>query len=75
MNPNIYETWRDEETGEDKVFEGHAYLKHGRFWKVKVSELHKTFDLARKGNRSLSEEEVYSVKIRFHLSGMKAEIV
>jgi hypothetical protein len=75
LNPELSEVWRDSETGKERIFEGFIYTKQGKWKKVKIPELQKSFDL-RSGSRvELLEDELYRVKLRFHLSGVKAEIV
>jgi len=74
LNPAMREVWRDEETLEERVFEGIIRIEKGRK-RIRVIELQQTVDLVPDNYSTFSESSHHNVVLHFYLYGVKAEIV
>lgn len=68
------EVWRNEETLEEKVFEGVIRLEKGRK-RIRVIELQQTVDLVPDNYSAFPESSHHNVALHFYLNGVKAEII
>ena len=74
LNPAQREVWRDEDTSEEKVFEGIIRMDKNRK-RVRVIELQQTVDLVPDNYSAFPESSHHNVILHFYLNGIKAEIV
>jgi hypothetical protein len=74
LNPAQREVWRDEDTGEEKVFEGIIRIDKNRK-RVRVIDLQQIIDLVPDNYSAFPESSHHNVVLHFYLNGIKAEIV
>jgi hypothetical protein len=74
LNPAQREVWRDEDTSEEKVFEGIIRMDKNRK-RVRVIDLQQTVDLVPDNYSAFPESSHHNVILHFYLNGIKAEIV